>query len=303
MSALLDNLVGVSLAGIAALSVAFTSLGIRIGTDDGRTTDALVIVLLCNLTILIPITVVRHYPEYGLTPLSIVAFVGAGLTGTLLGRVFYFTSISKVGSSRTEPLKATQPLHATLIAIVVLRETVGLVHLGGIILIIIGVGGITWEISRDNPQNLSTSETIRGVLLGLSAALFFGIEPIWAKIGLTNQSPVLVGLTIRTVTASVGFFAYLWLRRALPTTSRLTTANTRWYIAAGIANTIFLIAYYRALQVAPVSVVVPLIQTSPLVVIILSVLLLPVRLERITWKLTAGAGIIVGGAVVVTLYS
>ena len=77
----------------------------------------------------------------------------------------------------------------------------------------------------------------------------------------------------------------------------------RWYLAAGVANTVFMLSYYGSVQLTPVSVVIPIVQTSPLVVLVASMLFLPVRLERVTWRLAAGAAVIVGGAVMVTLFS
>jgi drug/metabolite transporter (DMT)-like permease len=303
MSLVPGGTVGIGLAAIAAVSVACTSLGVRVGMDRGRTMDALVVVLLCNLLILLPATAVLYYPEYGVTLRSALAFVAAGLTGTLLGRLCYFNGISLLGSSRTEPIKATQPLHGSVIAVVVLGETVTVLQLVGILLIVVGVGSISWETSRDPPAALSTEDAAKGVLLGIGAAFFFGIEPIWAKIGLADGTPVLVGLVFRMVIAAAAFLGYLRARNQLPSTESLTRANMRWYVAAGIANTLFLIAYYASLQTAPVTVVLPIVQTSPLLVVVLSGLFLPTRLERISWPLVVGAITVVAGAVLVTLFS
>jgi drug/metabolite transporter (DMT)-like permease len=303
MSLVPAGMVGIGLATIAAASVACTSLGVRVGMDRGRTMDALVVVLLCNLLILLPVTAVLYYPEYGVSLRSAIAFVAAGLTGTLLGRLCYFNGISLLGSSRTEPIKATQPLHGSVIAVIVLGETVTALQLVGILLIVLGVGSISWETSREPPGGLSSEDAAKGVLLGIGAAFFFGIEPIWAKIGLADGTPVLVGLVFRMVIAAAAFLGYLRARNQLPSTESLTRSNMRWYVAAGIANTLFLIAYYASLQTAPVTVVLPIVQTSPLLVVVLSGLFLPTRLERISWPLVVGAITVVVGAVFVTLFS
>lgn len=303
MSLVPGGMVGIGLATVAAASVACTSLGVRIGMDRGRTMDALVVVLVCNLLILLPVTAVLYYPEYGVTLRAALAFVAAGLTGTLLGRLCYFNGISLLGASRTEPIKATQPIHGSVIAVIVLGETVTALQFVGILLIVLGVGAISWETSRDPPGALSSEDAAKGVLLGIGAAFFFGIEPIWAKIGLADGTPVLVGLVFRMVIAAAAFFGYLRARNQLPSTESLTRANMRWYVAAGIANTLFLIAYYASLQTAPVTVVLPIVQTSPLLVVVLSGLFLPTRLERISWPLVVGAITVVVGAVFVTLFS
>ena len=61
----------------------------------------------------------------------------------------------------------------------------------------------------------------------------------------------------------------------------------------------FLLAYFRALEIAPVVLVVPIVQILPLIVIGLSFLFLK-RLEVITWKLVLAAMSVVVGAAIVT---
>lgn len=296
-----DVAAGVGLAALAALSIAITSLAIRVGTDEGGTIDAFVVVLLCNVGLIVPIALVLAPAGSSLTIASAVAFVGAGIAGTLVGRLFYFHSIAAIGSSRTEPIKATQPLHATVIAVLVLGEHVSLAHFLGVVLVVVGVAGVSWEFSRDGSADGTSS--LRALLPALAAALFFGVEPILAKFGLAGTDSMLLGLAVRIVAAAGGFFAYLVLRGALPAPDDFRTPDLWWYLGAGVANTSFLLTYYGALAVAPVSIVVPIVQTSPLVVMVLSMLFLPVRLERVTPQLVAAATVVVSGAIVVTLSS
>jgi uncharacterized membrane protein len=65
-------------------------------------------------------------------------------------------------------------------------------------------------------------------------------------------------------------------------------------------NTAFLFFYYAALELAPVTFVVPIVSTSPIVVVVLSRLFLP-RLERVTPRLVAAAGVVVIGVIAVAL--
>lgn len=293
-------LVGVVLAAVAALAVAVQSVSVRVGTDEGRATDALVVVLFTNVAIIVPAALVLHYPDYSITRDSVLAFVAAGIVGTLLGRIFYYTSIQRIGASRSEPLKASQPLHATLIAVVVLGERVTPGHVVGILLIVAGIAAISWETARGDGVAEGTSGL--ALLLPLSAAFLFGIEPTLAKLGFAEGTPILVGLAIKTVAATAGFLGYLRLRNDLPSLAVFGGRNVRWYALAGLANTTFLFLYYAGLSIAPVSVVVPIIQTSPLLVMVLSLAFLS-RLEHVTWKLLTGACVVVGGAVVLTAYA
>ncbi|MCW8173520.1 hypothetical protein D8S78_22885 [Natrialba swarupiae] len=77
--------------------------------------------------------------------------------------------------------------------------------------------------------------------------------------------------------------------------------NSRWFVLAGISNTLFLVGYYVALEIAPVNVVVPVLITNTLFTVFLSAAFLPKRLENVTWKIVAAATIVVVGVVTVTL--
>lgn len=297
MSALVSP--GVTIAALGTVMVALQTLLIRIWTDEGRANDALLVVLFVNVLTFVPATAVLYFPEYPLVWESLASFVGAGFAGTLLGRLFVFMSIERIGASRSEPVKASQPLHATLIAVLVLHEAVTPAHMAGILLVVGGVATISWETTRDSSPRGSVGNW-RDLLLPLAAALFYGIEPILAKIGFATGTPTLVGLTAKTVSATAFIVLYLRFRHALPSPASLVSSNTKWYGLAGLANTGFLMCYYAALEVADVSVVVPIIQTSPLVVLTLSYTFLS-RRELVTKWLAAGTAIVVAGAILVTL--
>lgn len=120
--------VGILLAALGAFGLAGMSLAIRYGTIDTRSADALVVVLAVNVVLLVPVALVVADPVGELTLRSVAAFSAAGLVGTMVARALHFEGIKRVGSSRAEPLKSSQPLHATVIAVVVLGEIVSAGH-------------------------------------------------------------------------------------------------------------------------------------------------------------------------------
>lgn len=283
---------GAALAVTAAVVIALQAVFIRKGTDRGNSRGVMVVVLATNVGVLVPAAAVLGYPDYGLSLRSFIAFVGAGVVGTLIGRALFYESIERVGASRSEPVKASQPLHAAAVAVVVLGETLTAVHLFGIVLIVGGVAFVSWT-TRDGD-----TAPPRALLLPLTAAFFFGVEPTFASIGLAEGTPVVVGLAVKTVAASAGFVVYLRWKGAL-NTSAFRSPSRVWYLLAAAANVAFLVLYYTALQVSEVVVVVPIIQTSPLFVAALSAVFLR-DLEKVDVRLVAGAVLVVIGAVVVT---
>lgn len=290
---------GVLLAITGAFGLAGMSLGIRYGTVRTRSADALVVVLGVNILVLVPVAFVVADPFGALTVRSVAAFAAAGLVGTLIARALHFEGIKRVGSSRAEPLKSSQPLHATIIAVVVLGEMVSAGHAVALIAIVLGIALITYEHGRADTRVSGVS--VSGLALPFAAAFFYGIEPTFAKLGFAAGAGVLPGLVVKTVAAAIGFLAYLWWTRGVPGPGDIARQEYPWLIGAGLANTWFLLAYYGALELEPVSVVVPLVQSSPLLVILVSILFVRDDLERVTWRLAIGAAVVVAGAIGVTV--
>ena len=292
---------GVGLALIAAIGLAGQALFVRLGPREHGTTIAVVITLVVNLVLFIPAAIVLTYPEYGITPVSLAAFAAAGLAGPMFGRICFFASIHRIGASRAEVVKASTPLVATLLAIVVLGERLTGLHFVGILLIVTGVA----IVARKRPIDADAVDvSLAGVTLALGGAFFFGLVPIFVSIGFQEGTPVLVGLSIKVVAASIAFFAYLLWKRdpALAASMRShSLRDVRWYVVAGLAGTVFLYAYYAGLEIARVVVVVPIVYMSPLLVVAVSALFFVDR-ERVTKPLVISSILVISGGVLVTVF-
>jgi drug/metabolite transporter (DMT)-like permease len=302
MTAVSDVLTaGVLLATLGAVALAVQSLAIRYGTITSDSSDALVVVLLANLAILLPASFLFGTPIADLNAESLTAFVAAGLIGSMAGRAMHFEGIKRIGSSRAEPIKSSQPLHASLVAVVVLGEVVSGGHLVSMVAIVVGIAIITYEHGRSEDNGAGAGYT--GLAFPFAAAFFYGIEPTFAKLGFAEGVGVITGLMIKVATAAVGYLLYVQWKKGLPHPRSFERRELPWMLGAGAANTVFLFGYYGALDRAPVSLVVPLVQSSPLVVIALSLLVVSDELEQITWRLIVGALVAVSGAIGVTLLS
>lgn len=291
--------VGVLLAVTGAFGLAVQSLCIRYGTVESDSTDALVVVLAVNVAVLVPAALVLGDPLRTLTPRSIAAFAAAGLVGTMIGRAMHYEGIKRIGASRAEPIKASQPLHASLIAVLVLNETVGLGHLASMVCIVLGIALVSYEYGRSNGD--ASNGNYAALAFPVAAAFVYGIEPTFAKIGFQAGSSVATGLALKVIFAGAGFVLYLVWTTGVPSPASFRRADLPWLVGAGLSNTLFLFGYYGALTVEPVSVVVPLVQSSPLIIIAISALFVSDKLERITWRIATGAAIVVVGAIGVTL--
>jgi transporter family protein len=138
----------------------------------------------------------------------------------------------------------------------------------------------------------------RWKLYAFAAALFAGLTSVIAKAGLKVLGADL-GLAVRTVFV----FSFIMLNTFIWTgASKATTAlsNAGWQPIALLAlsaltTTLSWICYYRAMHEGTVSFVSLIDKGSILVTLALSVLVLG---EPFTWRIGAGAGLIVIGLVV-----
>jgi len=288
-----DVVAGAAFAVLAALFLAAQSLTVRVGTETHRVADVVAAMFATNLLVLVPVAAVSAYPTYALTPSAVAAFAVSGLLGSLLARFCYFHGIARLGASRAEPLKALFPVFATVIAVLVLGESVTPTLALGVLLLVAGGLGVVLD-SRRTPATASGRRLWVDVAFPLAAALFLGIDPVFTKLGLAAGTPPLVGLTVRVGAAALGFCGYLaWVSRASGRAWRPRV--NRWLVGASVANTGYLVAYYAALDRAPVAVVTSLLGVSTLFVVAGAAVFLQ-RDERVTWRLAAAALLVVVGA-------
>lgn len=292
---------GILLSFVGTVAWAAHYMFIRVGLDVGNVTNAVTVAMLINLILFVPVILVWHYPAFGLSPLAVAMFVVAGVGSGLFGRLSQFLSTQRVGASRTSPIVASAGLFSTFLAVVVLQEQLTPLHFAGILLIVVGVMVTSWETSRDPGRKRSLRDLGTALALPLIAAFFYGIEPIWLKIGLAEGTPYLVGMAIMILSSLISFLGYREYTGAAPVRTVIADPGARWYIAAALAGSVAWVTYFAALDLAPVIVVIPIFDSVPLLVVAFSALFMPRQLERVTWRVFGAAVAVVIGAVIVTL--
>lgn len=295
------SLLGVILALGAAASFAIQYLFVRIGTTEGSVSDIMLVSLCCNVVLVVPVAAILSYPAYAITGRSLLAFVAAGVVGSLFARVLEYTSVERIGASRTSPLVASNTLFATVLAIVFLEETLTSVHGFGIVLVVVGVAGLAIETGLESRGVHSFREAGPLLAVPLLAALCIALEPIVVAVGYRDGTTVLTGFAIKAVAGLLGFLGYRWWRREELFGRILQRPALKWYVGVGVANTVGIGLYFAALAVAPVVIVMPMLQMAPLIVVALSIVFLPGRLERVSRPLLLAVAVIVLGAMLVSV--
>jgi len=124
-------------------------------------------------------------------------------------------------------------------------------------------------------------------LLAVITLIFWGIAPIFGKLGLAKISPVL-GLAIRSFVVSIIMLILVFATGTYREFSALTLRGFSFIALEGIfASLIGHFAYYYALKFGETSNIVPITSAFPIVTVILAVSFLS---EKMT--LFKGGGII-----------
>jgi drug/metabolite transporter (DMT)-like permease len=231
--------------------------------------------------------------------IAILNFAVAGFFHFLIGWTFLNASQKKVGAARTSSLTGTNPLFAAVIALFTLGEFPTWLELMGIILIVLGAYLISKEsvdptISSGGPE--SWLAILSSSWLGLGAAFFWAVSPIFIRLGLQGLPSPLLGVTVGVTASALGYAVVLLWQRQRWLRQPITTEAWSFKLIAGVLVGLSTWMRWVALDLAPVAVVLALLMISTPLVMLLSPLISGAHLERVTNVLWTGTILILGGA-------
>ena len=234
---------------------------------------------------------------------TILSFAAAGFIHFLVGWTLLNGSQKRIGAARTSPLIGTTPLFGTIIAALTLRELPRPIELAGIGLIVLGAYFVSKESGASAGRN-GAPKTLIEILqvswMGLGAAFFWALSPIFIRLGLKGLPSPLLGVTVGVMASVLGYgVILLWQRKSwmgVPITRDAWTFK----VAAGILVGLSTWMRWVALDLAPVAIVLALSMISVPLVGLLSPLVSGKQLERVTATLWLGTGLILCGALLLT---
>jgi transporter family protein len=133
------------------------------------------------------------------------------------------------------------------------------------------------------------------LLFALSSAFFAGLTAILGKLGVAGLNSNLATL-IRTVVIFVVTTGIVSVRGEWSVPKDLAAKPVAFLVLSGVATGLSWLCYYRALQLAPASLVAPIDKLSVAFAIVLGVVILG---EPLTWRVAVGGLLIVSGALVI----
>jgi transporter family protein len=133
------------------------------------------------------------------------------------------------------------------------------------------------------------------LLFALGSAFFAGLTAILGKLGVAGLNSNLATL-IRTVVILFVTSAIVAVRKDWVWPDSAAGRPVMFLILSGIATGLSWLCYYRALQLAPASLVAPVDKLSVAFAIALGVTVLG---EPLTWQVAVGGLLVVAGALVI----
>jgi drug/metabolite transporter (DMT)-like permease len=279
-------LAGCLLGGLAVL----IRIGLRRAPDV--TASAFVITFVGMLvTVAVAIGIGVRGVDVQLDELWPFLVIGIFVPGT--ARLLYVRAVRDAGPSRASILVGTAPILSALIAVAVLKETIGAAIVVGTLLIVAGGAALVRE--RVRPKEFK----VVGLFLALFVAFLIAIRDNVAR-SVTSGNELEPVLEIAAVLAAASATAFIYLLigsrggAAFARSWRVGLVFLPMGVIAGFAS----LSVLEALDRGPVTVVAPLVATQALWVVVISKLVVG-NSEAITTRVVAAAVCVVAGGALV----
>jgi DME family drug/metabolite transporter len=271
-----------------ALFAVYGWLGLRHSTPLTAT-----VVSLAARTITLGTAVVLFGGVPGFAKRALVVFIILGLMQTVIS-LLTFMGLQKIGTSRSQPLRNSYPLWSTVIAIALMGERASAAVLLGTLLVVAGVVIISWK-PEVAPPSYRWWHVVYSMIAGLLAGVAFPLR----RYGLTiTNEPVFFSFVVAIVSL-LGAVPYtlwtggerklIWHRRAV-----IDFFLSGFFEALGALLTLI------ALTTGRVVIVSPIVATTPLFSLMISLIFLRGK-ERITTVTVLGTMAVVVGTIAITL--
>jgi uncharacterized membrane protein len=299
-------MLGVVLTVLSAATFAFNNASARRGVLTGSVAQGLAITVPLGVPLFLLATVATGNLALvtGFPADAVGALATAGVLHFVVGRYGNFRAAKAIGTNLSGPVIQLSLLITLALAIVVLKEQLTVLRIIGIALLVLGPA-VMHEGSADakpTEQGRFQPRYAEGYAFSLLAALAYGLSPILnrlAVIGGDLGKGLAGGLIAYSAATAVVLLVLAWpgqLRHALA----ITPTSLKWFTFSGVSVCIAQMLIYMAYAVAPISVVIPLLQLHLVLRLVLSRLLNPQH-EQFGGGLVLGTALSVAGAVALAL--
>lgn len=227
-------------------------------------------------------------------PRALAVFVAVGVALPFV-RWLSYTGLARIGSARSSSLRSTHPFFSAALAIAFLGEPAQHNVIFGTVLIVAGIFITCWESKGYRADGKPTD-----VLFPLAAAFFSGIIHPFTRYALTITNAPLLYSGVVGLSALLGLSGYLLATGGLRNIVWPNRRALRSFVTASLFETGGFLLFSAAVSLGPVVLIAPIMATTPMWVLLGSILLLR-DLEKVTLRTIIGSCAVVGGTVLLAL--
>ncbi len=303
------HLLGAVLAVLSAATFALTNATGRRGVISGTPAQGMVISMPVGLACFLAVALLTgaHQSIWRLTPTALLSLSAAGLIHFVVGRYCNFRASQAAGVNLTAPVMQLNAVVTLVLAVVALHEPCTILQAAGAVLMVTG-SLVTQRASQSAPTSKPHDvpafrpRIAAGFFFASVAALMYGTSPIIVRQALDGGGPFsgVLGGSIAYAAATVAVGVGLLIPSLRRNVTKVSGENARWFVYSGIFVAAAQGFLYSALAVAPIMLVVPLLQLSLVFRFIFAYLLNPHH-EVFGWLVVMGSLVSIAGACAVSV--
>ncbi|WP_455540123.1 EamA family transporter [Terrisporobacter sp.] len=260
----------------SALFAGLTSILAKCGiknTDSNVATALRTIIVLIFSWIMVFISGSQNI----LTDISTKTLIFLILSGIATGASWlcYFKALQIGDVNKITPIDKSSTILTMIMAFILLEEKITL--LKGISMILIGTGTYLMITKKENV--IIEKKNNVWLIYALGSAIFASLTSILGKVGIEGIDSTL-GTAIRTIVVLIMAWIVVFVTKKQHTIKDIDRNSWVFLVLSGIATGGSWLCYYRALQIGPASVVVPIDKLSILVTIAFSYIVFKEKLNK-----------------------
>lgn len=279
------------IAILSAMGWAGDSIFVRFGLRRSNIFAAMLMSYAVSITCMWSYLIATTSLEFLRSP-AMIYYIISGCLQPIFARALFYEGINRIGVARAGPLRGTEPLFAAAAAVVFLSEQPGILVFLGTVLIVASVWLITGKQEGGKQWRLVDAS------LPILAALISTISQTLRKQALKIIPDPFVATAIVT-TVSLTLMLGFVFATSRSTKLKMSRESFFFFLCAAVVATMAQVANFIALGRGQMSVIIPLLNTTPLFTVLLSAIFLR-NLETVNARIISGAVLMVAGVILIT---